>query len=72
MNKPAIRKIARNKGISARNLSKIELVRLIQKAEGFRDCFATFLVRECSTIKCAWRHDCSILHFKSCTLTRRA
>jgi hypothetical protein len=69
MKKPIIREIARNKGISVRNLSKIELVRRIQKAEDVSDCFATIRVRECSFMNCVWRHDCSILHFKSCTLT---
>ena len=68
MKSSSIREIAKKKGIAVRNLGKIQLVRCIQKADGVRDCFATLSVRECSLIDCLWRNDCSILHFKSCSL----
>lgn len=69
MKLPAIREIAKKKGISVRNLGKIQLVRRIQSAEGACDCFATLRIRECGILDCIWRHDCSILHFRSCSFT---
>jgi hypothetical protein len=53
-----IRKIAREKGIGPGKLKKIELIRAIQKAEGYSDCYATPYVRECNQFKCLWREDC--------------
>jgi hypothetical protein len=41
MNMREIREIAKGKGIETGKLKKTELVRAIQKVEGYSDCFAT-------------------------------
>ncbi|MEJ2684370.1 MAG: SAP domain-containing protein [Candidatus Sulfobium sp.] len=53
-----IRKIARDKGVNSWKLNKVELIRTIQRAEGYDDCFATPHVRSCGQINCLWREDC--------------
>jgi hypothetical protein len=53
-----VRKIARQKGINSWRLNKVELIRTIQRAEGYDDCFATPYVRECNQVNCLWREDC--------------
>lgn len=53
-----IREIAKRKGIDSGKLKKTELIRAIQKGEGYSDCFATPYVRECHEINCLWREDC--------------
>lgn len=58
MNMPKIREIAKGKGVGTGKLKKTELVRAIQKAEGFSDCYATPYVRDCNQINCLWREDC--------------
>jgi len=63
-----IREIAKKMGLATGNLSKIQLVRTIQEAEGNSPCFATQAVRECNQINCLWREDCSIAYFKGCSL----
>lgn len=55
-----IREIAKKNGVRVRKLNKIELIRVIQKAEGNSDCFATPYVRECNQMNCLWREDCMI------------
>jgi|YelNatPaOPRAMG01_1025707.scaffolds.fasta_scaffold01594_2 hypothetical protein len=54
-----IRKIAKERGLRPDSrISKIELVRMIQRSEGYNDCFATELVKTCGQMKCLWREDC--------------
>jgi len=55
---PEVREIAKGKGIVTGKLKKTELIRAIQKAEGYSDCFATPYVNECSQVNCLWRQDC--------------
>ncbi len=53
-----IRRIATGLGIKAAKLSKVDLVRAIQRAEGNFDCFATAYAGECDQHDCSWRSDC--------------
>jgi hypothetical protein len=53
-----IRKIARQKGINSWKLNKTELIRTIQRAEGYNDCFATPHVGTCDQLNCLWHEDC--------------
>lgn len=53
-----IKAIARQSGIKAGNMKKIDLVRAIQKAEGNNECFATSYVHDCNQMNCLWREDC--------------
>lgn len=53
-----IRNIAESQNIEPGSLSKIELVKSIQAAEGNFDCFATAYAGECDQSGCSWREDC--------------
>jgi len=53
-----VRKIARGKGIKSGLKTKVELIKAIQRAEGYSDCFATSYVHECNQMNCLWREDC--------------
>jgi hypothetical protein len=53
-----IRVLARDRGIKAGKLSKVDLVREIQRAEGNFDCFASARDGVCDQIQCLWREDC--------------
>lgn len=54
-----IRKIAKDRGLKADSrISKINLIRMIQRSEGYNDCFATELVDTCGQLNCLWREDC--------------
>lgn len=53
-----IEKIARSKGIeNTWKYSKKELIKTIQKAEGYSDCFAT-ANKNCIQMSCCWRNEC--------------
>lgn len=58
MNMQEIRKIAKDYDIKTAKLTKIDLVRKIQKSQGHFDCFATPLMGECDQFECMWRTDC--------------
>lgn len=53
-----IREIAIREGVKTGKLKKAELIRAIQKAEGYSDCFATPYANECNQTSCLWREDC--------------
>jgi hypothetical protein len=53
-----IREIAKNTGIKAGKMSKMELIRSIQRAEGNNDCFAGDNASGCEQLNCLWREDC--------------
>lgn len=53
-----IRTIAKSHSINPGRLSKTELIRSIQSAEGNFDCFATASDGECDQADCLWRDDC--------------
>lgn len=39
-------------------MSKGEMIRVIQIAEGSRDCFGNFWRFDCLELDCCWRDDC--------------
>jgi hypothetical protein len=53
-----IKAIAKDRGIKAGSMKKTELIRAIQRAEGYNDCFGTEHVKVCGQINCLWREDC--------------
>ncbi len=53
-----IREIAKEKSVKAGKMSKTELIRSIQRAEGNNDCFAGENVNGCDQVNCLWREDC--------------
>ena len=53
-----IRKIAKKRGIKTLGkFKKLELIRIIQRAEGNFDCFGTAM-NYCDQLNCLWRKDC--------------
>lgn len=58
MKMPEIREIAKEKGVKAGKMSKTELIRAIQRAEGNNDCFTGKNVSGCDQMNCLWRADC--------------
>ncbi len=54
-----IKDIAKKKGVVPGTMSRTELIRAIQRAEGNSDCFATAHVHDCNQINCLWRVDCN-------------
>jgi len=57
MNQTDMRNLAKQYFISDAGLSKANLIRKIQVAEGNVDCFATGKSR-CERMDCRWRRDC--------------
>lgn len=53
-----IRNKAKSMGLKTSRLTKVDLVRQIQTAEGNFSCFATALDGICDRTDCAWRKDC--------------
>lgn len=54
-----IKELAAGKGVKAGKMTKTELVRAIQQAEGNPACFATGKAAECGEMTCLWREDCN-------------
>jgi hypothetical protein len=59
-----IRSIAKSHHIKPAHLSKIELVKSIQKKQGNFDCFASASSGECDQYDCMWRGDCFAAAFE--------
>ena len=53
-----IRDIAKDHGIKTSRMTKLKLVKEIQKHEGNFTCFATAVNGECDQWGCMWRKDC--------------
>ncbi len=53
-----IREIAKKKGIDPAAMNKTELIRAIQRAEGYSECFSTRDINQCENLDCLWRGDC--------------
>jgi len=49
---------AKKMGVNPVGKTKTDLVRLIQKTEGNRDCFNRGQSATCGQANCAWRADC--------------
>lgn len=58
MNMDQIRARAREIGVAPGKLTKIALVKTIQRQEGNFDCFATAQDGACDQTGCLWREDC--------------
>jgi hypothetical protein len=57
----SVREISRQRGIAPRKLSKLDLIRALQREEGNFDCFATAHDGYCDQFQCLWREDCFML-----------
>jgi hypothetical protein len=53
-----VRSIAKEHGIKAGRMSKMDAIRAIQRWEGNFDCFGTAVDGICDQLQCAWRDDC--------------
>lgn len=53
-----VRTIAKSHKIKPGNLSKKELIKMIQIVEGNFDCYSTAYNGECDQVNCLWRNDC--------------
>lgn len=58
MNKHEIRAIAQSHKIEAAGLSKVDIIRKLQRDEGNFDCYATAYDAVCDQVDCQWREDC--------------
>jgi hypothetical protein len=59
MNMQEIREIARQRGLSRTGrVTRLQLIRNIQSAEGNFPCFATALQAQCDQAGCLWQQDC--------------
>lgn len=50
--------IAITHGIQTHDLSKTELIKIVQIAEGNIDCFGSAYDKKCDQGKCCWRESC--------------
>jgi len=53
-----VRAIAKAKGVNSARMSKREIIRSIQEAEGNFPCFGTARDGFCDREDCAWKEDC--------------
>ncbi len=55
-----IRVIAKRMEIKTSRMSKLNLIREIQVAEGNNACFASEVAADCDQHSCIWRDDCLV------------
>ncbi|HHH48612.1 MAG TPA: SAP domain-containing protein [Gammaproteobacteria bacterium] len=60
MNLTKIRSLARDAGVKPGKMRKADLIRSIQRSEGYFDCFASAIDGECDQRACVWREDCFV------------
>ena len=53
-----IKVIAKKHGVKIGKMTKTEIIRAIQRAEGNFDCFGTAVSKQCSQTDCLWKEDC--------------
>jgi hypothetical protein len=53
-----VKEIAARKGIKAGKMTKTELIRAVQTAEGNPTCFGSGRAATCGEADCLWREDC--------------
>lgn len=58
MNMKTIRQLAKTYKVDTSQLSKNDLIRKIQLAEGNFDCYGSASCGDCDQLECAWRADC--------------
>jgi hypothetical protein len=54
-----IKEIAKTHNIKAGKMKKSDLVKSIQEAEGYEQCFDSGKATQCGQDACAWREDCA-------------
>jgi hypothetical protein len=54
-----IKGIAKQHNIKTGKLKKSDLVKSIQQAEGYEQCFDSGKAARCGQSACAWREDCN-------------
>jgi len=59
MNMQELKGIAKERGVKAGTLKKMELVRAMQAAEGNESCFGSGRSGECGQMGCLWKEDCN-------------
>lgn len=59
MNMQEIKLIAKEKGVKAGTMKKVELVQAIQTVEGNEACFSTGKSGSCGQDQCLWKDDCN-------------
>jgi len=60
-----LQKMARNHGIKCLGMTKIDMIRAIQRSGKNIDCFCTFRLEYCRELSCMWREDCIALYWKN-------
>jgi len=58
MKTQGIRSIAKEMGVKSARMSKGEIIRAVQEAEGNIPCFGTARDGYCDREDCAWKEDC--------------
>ncbi|MGB4358812.1 MAG: hypothetical protein WBJ19_00155 [Rhodoferax sp.] len=58
MNMKTIRQLAKTLQVETGQLSKTDLIKKIQLAEGNFDCYGSASSGECDQLDCVWRSDC--------------
>ncbi|HJX73577.1 MAG TPA: Rho termination factor N-terminal domain-containing protein [Candidatus Deferrimicrobiaceae bacterium] len=53
-----VREIAKKLGINTARMTKADIIRAIQRAEGNFDCFGSARDGYCDQATCLWRNDC--------------
>lgn len=53
-----IRNIASRRGLAPGRMTKVDLVRTLQREEGHTDCFQTGVAKSCGQGACLWRNAC--------------
>ena len=65
MNLTKIRSLAKDVGVKPGKMRKADLIRTIQRSEGYFDCFGTAVAGDCDQLNCLWREDCFVEAKKS-------
>ena len=58
MNMQEVRGVAKELGVKTSRMSKVNLIKAIQLAEGNFSCFASAIDGDCDQQDCIWRGDC--------------
>lgn len=58
MNMQEVRGVAKELGVKTSRMTKVNLIKAIQIAEGNFSCFASAAGGDCDQLNCIWRADC--------------
>jgi hypothetical protein len=53
-----IKEIAVSKGVDPGDMNRPDLIRAIQRTEGYSDCYGSSQGSDCPEMNCLWRQDC--------------